>query len=146
MPKTANTSEAIRMLEDKRPWLISMGKRVAIALCKRDGGLTNSHILRQEMNSRGMFDGYDGTYFWMSAVFCDKGFFVWDGTYFAYSDRPNNIHERTVKVWKLARPDIKLEDVPLPCRPPKPVEGCPQMSFFKGADDFLKKPKGEPIK
>jgi len=140
MGKTRSTSEAIRLLEDKRAWLIAMGKRIAIGLCKRDGGSTNSYYLRREMTARGLFDGYDGAFFFLSAVFCDPALFVWTGEYHSYSDRKGsrNVHERTIKVWHLAKPDLMVEHVPLPCRPTTQVE-CGQLSLLDRANDFLKK-------
>jgi hypothetical protein len=147
MEKTRSTSEAIRLLEDKRAWLVAMGKRIAIGLCKRDGGTTNSRTLRQEMQARGLFDDYKGGFFWMSAVFCDDGIFTWDGTKTSYRDRANNIHEREIRNWKLASPDVTTEYVPLPCRPPTKMD-CPQLNLLDRANDFLppKKREGEPSK
>jgi hypothetical protein len=141
MKKTKSTSEAIRLLEGKRAWLIGFGKRIAIELCKRDGS-TNSHVLRQTMQARGLFDGYKGGYFWMSAVFCDDGMFTWDGTYFSYRDRENNVHERTIKVWRLKDDRIQPGHVPLPCKPTEPPPQtksteCPQLSMFAPRKDFL---------
>ena len=74
------------------------------------------------------------------AVFCDKGLFVWDGTKISYSDRANNIHEREIRNWKLASPDLTADAVPLPCRPPQPVKCDAQLSLLERAQDFVKKP------
>lgn len=147
MKKTRSTTEALSLLESRRAWLVSLARRVAVELCKRDGS-SNSHAVLVEMRSRGMLDGYDGKHHWAGAIFAAPEIFVTTGELHKYSDRKGdrNVHERTIMVWKLARPDVTLDDVPLPCRPheppPRPTLSnprCPQLGLFAPRNDFMPK-------
>lgn len=97
--KTRSTREAMKRLSTKSPYLISRGRSIAEAQAHRDGS-THSRKVRAEMKEKGLI-AEEQSEFWIGAIFRSAEF-EWTGEYYHYSDSSRNIHERTVKIWKLA--------------------------------------------
>lgn len=82
-----------------RRHLIDYGRYVASEICKTRGGVTSRDV-RRAMATMGILADDVGEY-WLGAVFRGPCF-EWTGALHTYSDGARNIHERTVKVWRLA--------------------------------------------
>jgi hypothetical protein len=97
--KTRSTEEAMGALEERHSATIAIAREIAIELCHKNGS-THSRAVRAEMFKRGIITGKEGPEYWLGAVF--KGaLFEWTGSFVSYADRERNVHERTLKVWKL---------------------------------------------
>jgi hypothetical protein len=127
---THSTNEAMALLKTYRAFLIKRGQWEGAQLAAKDGTVTSRDV-RAAMEKAGLLTG-DISDYWLGAVF-HNGPFAWTGGYQAYSDPSRNIHERTVKVWKLSAryaPSRKpvwahgnvpaLAPVPLPKVPMRP--------------------------
>lgn len=100
---TRSTEEAMQVLATTRAFLINKGREVAEELIQRNGS-THSRAVRAALVNRGILTpDIEATMkeFWLGAVFNSKRF-TWTGEWFNYSDSARNVHERTVKVWRLA--------------------------------------------
>lgn len=97
--KTKSTKQAMKVLNAARKFVIVRGRSIAEAQIHRDG-TTHSRKVRAEMAHKGLIDG-KAKECWLGAIFrCAD--FAWAGGYHTYSDASRNIHERTVKLWKMA--------------------------------------------
>lgn len=96
--KTRSTDEAMRVLEDARAELIATARDEAAALA-RAHGTVHSRMVRASLEAKGLVHP-DEKEFWIGAVFRDPRF-EWTGERYSYSDPARNVHERTVKVWRL---------------------------------------------
>jgi hypothetical protein len=97
--KTRSTGEAMDVLGTHRRPLIDYGRYVATEICKARGSVTSRDV-RRAMAAMGMLAS-DASEFWLGSMF-RSGSFEWTGALHTYSDNDRNIHERTVKVWRLA--------------------------------------------
>jgi hypothetical protein len=98
---TLSTEDAMVLLRERRRFLIAYGRYVAAELCRLHG-VTHSREVRREMATKGLLDDPDLHDYWLGVVFHD-GPFEWTGEFHAYTDARRNIHERTVKVWRLRK-------------------------------------------
>jgi hypothetical protein len=98
--KTRSTAEAMSVLEEHRSNLIRYGRYVATEICRARGSV-HSREVRQALEDMGMLAS-GGREFWLGSVF-NASDFEWSGSYFTYSNEARNIHERTIKVWRLRR-------------------------------------------
>lgn len=96
--KTRSTDEAMRVLEDARAELIATARDEAAALA-RAHGTVHSRMVRAALEAKGLVHP-DEKEFWIGAVFRDPRF-EWTGERYSYSDAARNVHERTIKVWRL---------------------------------------------
>lgn len=99
---TQSTGEAMELLESKRGHLIAKGRFIAGQICLRKGTTTSREVL-EEMEKLDLIPP-DGKHFWVGAIFNQQKCFCWTGEVVSYSNRERNIHERTIKVWKLVGP------------------------------------------
>ena len=95
---TRSTEQAMEVLESTRGDLVVAARDVALRLATLNGTVTSREV-RREMAAVGKLNGVEGDY-WLGAVFRDSRF-EWTGRYTTYSDSARNIHERTIKIWKL---------------------------------------------
>lgn len=95
---TKSTEEAMEVLEVHRGALIARARTEAVLLCQQNGK-THSRAVRAKMAALGLLDS-GGSEFWLGAIFRD-GRFEWTGEFFTYSDSARNVHERTIKLWRL---------------------------------------------
>lgn len=90
------------LLQKFRAYLIAKGKREAAILAAAHGSV-HSRALRSRLVELGVLtpelQNRVGDY-WLGAVFRGH-LWEWTGDRFTYSDKERNIHERTVKVWRL---------------------------------------------
>ena len=102
---TRSTEEAMVVLKKHHAELIQIAREVAreIALEK---GTVHSREVRSVMVSRGLLTGEEGREHWFGAVF-RGGEFEWTGKYHSYSDSSRNVHERSVKIWRLRQDRLK---------------------------------------
>jgi hypothetical protein len=98
--KTRSTAEAMNTLSAQRHRLITYGRYVATEICKARGSV-HSRDVRRALGAMGMLTNDVGDY-WLGAVF-NRSAFEWTGAQHTYSDGARNIHERTIKVWRLAK-------------------------------------------
>lgn len=98
---TRSTCEAMNLLRERRRFLVAYGRYVAAELCRLNG-VVHSREVRKVMAEKGLLDDPELHDYWLGVVFHD-GPFEWTGTFHAYTDHHRNIHERTVKVWRLRR-------------------------------------------
>ena len=96
---TRSTAEAMSLLRATRAERIEHARAWARVLIRRHGR-TTSRAVRSEMQREGSLDPAESDY-WLGAVF-RTGEFAWTGEYESYGDAARNIHERTIKVWRLA--------------------------------------------
>lgn len=108
---TRSTDEAMRLLHRRRRLLIQWAQYLAAKHAKR-AGTVHSRDVRTMMAAHGWLSPDAGEH-WLGAVF-RSSIWEWTGRYHAYSDHGRNIHERTVKVWRL-RDGC---DAPRPDKPP----------------------------
>lgn len=99
--RTNSTGQAQRVLEAYRSKLIARGREVAIEIAKKRGTV-HSRQVRQRLDKEGLLVNPLVGEFWLGMVFRSNDF-KWTGDYYHYSDSSRNIHERTVKVWELAK-------------------------------------------
>jgi len=97
---THSTEEAMDLLSEVRAELIARGREEAISLAEQHG-LVHSRMVRLRLEELGLLGNADIKDFWLGAIFNRNPRFKWSGEMFTYEDRARNIHERTVKVWKL---------------------------------------------
>jgi hypothetical protein len=95
---TRSMEEAMALLNFRCADRIMMGRTTALALCQKNGHVTSLEVTRT-MRETGLVDSADRCH-WVGAVFRHSRF-AWTGAYQTYSDSQRNVHERTVKVWKL---------------------------------------------
>ncbi len=99
-PVTRSTAQAMDVLERAKGPIILAARRVAQQLA-RAHGTVHSRQVRQALIEQGLLtQDLVKKDFWMGAVFRGSEW-EWTGKYHTYSDADRNIHERTVKVWKL---------------------------------------------
>jgi hypothetical protein len=96
---TKTTSQAAKLLNRHRGNLITKARAIAIDLAKANGTV-HSREVRAEMDKQGHLTNPALADHWLGVVF-RSSVFVWTGQYFSYRDDSRNVHERTVKVWKL---------------------------------------------
>jgi len=116
---TRSTAEAMDLLRSKRAYLISLGRFFAGQIAQKNGKV-HSREVRAAMDATGVFSSYNGVGdYWLGAVFNNSPFFEWTGDWCTYKDDQRNIHERTVKVWRLrdgkvvpSRPDLNAQSSP----------------------------------
>jgi hypothetical protein len=97
---TRSTAEAMNVLGLHRRTLIDYARYVASEICKARGSVTSRDV-RRVMAAMGMLN--NASEYWLGAIF--RGSFEWTGARHTYSDGDRNIHERTVKVWRLVEGD-----------------------------------------
>lgn len=97
---TKSTSQAAQLLARTRGTLIAKARQIAIDLAKANGTV-HSRAVRAEMERLGHLRNPAIGDFWLGKVFQSPEF-AWTGHYFHYRDSSRNIHQRSVKVWKLA--------------------------------------------
>lgn len=95
---THSTIEAMTLLRETRAQQIREARIIARDLIRR-GGTTHSRAVRAVM-AEGDLLTPEQPEFWLGAVFHSPEF-EWTGDWFCYTDSARNVHERTVKVWKL---------------------------------------------
>lgn len=125
--KTRSTDEAMLVLYRFRMYLVQRGIYEAVRIA-RQTGTVHSRQVREAVSkvcrTAGMAD------YWLGAVF-NNHIFEWTGRYHTYADRARNIHERTVKVWRLRDPSTVLPEPEPPggfvVRPDEPAR--PQEDF-----------------
>ena len=86
------------VLEESRAELIAAAREEAVALA-RARGTVHSRMVRAVLEEKGLVST-DAKEYWIGAVFRDARF-EWTGEHYSYSDAARNVHERTVKVWRL---------------------------------------------
>lgn len=101
---THSTEEAMDLLGEVRAELIARGREEAISLAEQYG-FVHSRMVRLRLEELGLLGDTDIKDFWLGAIFNQNLRFKWSGEVFTYEDRARNIHERTVKVWKLRSPE-----------------------------------------
>lgn len=100
---TKSTEEAMGVLNATRPDYIAIGREIAIKLAGMFGEV-HSRQVRDVMEKLGYLGKFENEKdFWLGSVFRNEAF-EWTGKYHTYSDPERNIHERTVKVWRLKAP------------------------------------------
>jgi hypothetical protein len=87
------------ILSAHRRRLIDYGRYVATEICKARG-VVHSRDVRRELGALGLLTADVGDY-WLGAVFHNAAF-EWTGGRYTYTDDARNIHERTIKIWRLA--------------------------------------------
>jgi hypothetical protein len=87
------------VLERERADLIAKARAIAETLARAQGTV-HSRQVREAMRQQGLLLDESASEFWLGAVFRGEGW-VWTGQWHTHSDAARNIHERTVKVWKL---------------------------------------------
>lgn len=105
--KIKSTEEAMDALSSCRSYYIAYGRYVAVQLCRYkesrgEDPTVHSREVLNEMEKRGILDGYNGAHFWLGSVF-NGGPFEKTGTIHKYSEPGRNIHDREVKVWRLKK-------------------------------------------
>lgn len=98
------------VLKKYRSYLIAMGRFAAGDIALRQGTV-HSREVRQTLDDAGLLDPVCGD-FWLGAVFRGS-YFEWTGVWHTYTDSGRNIHERTIKVWRL----VSLQHLP-----PRPMK------------------------
>jgi len=92
-----STPEAMRLMEERRAWLVRKGRFVAWAIARERGTVTSADVFRAMVASYYM-DADGETPRWLGAVFA-RSAFGWTGEYRTRRDMERNVHERTTKVW-----------------------------------------------
>jgi hypothetical protein len=108
---TQSTEEAMQVLKRWRGYLIAMGRVCAVELC-REFGTTNSRQVTDEMERRGLLEGYVGGYYWVGAVFNKSDLFVATGEHVVHSNPARNNHEQLLRVWRLLPGGNPTLDIP----------------------------------
>lgn len=116
---TRTTEEAMAVLKQYRAFLIQRGQWEAARIAKATGTVTTRDV-RAAIDAAGLLDPECGDY-WLGAVFNRCPLFCWTGQYVSHSDAARNIHERTIKVWKLA-PGVQPPSVQPTWAAPAPVQ------------------------
>lgn len=99
-PVTRSTEEAMRVLEQAKGPIIIAARRVAQQLAHAHGDVHTRQV-RQALIEQGLLtQDLARKDFWMGAVFRGSEW-EWTGRWHTYTDAERNIHERTVKVWRL---------------------------------------------
>jgi hypothetical protein len=137
--KTRSTEEAMDLLKRFRRYFITLGRHLAVThLVGHAERTVHSRQVRAAMEAGCAFDGYTGNDYWLGAVF-NCSVFEWTGEFFVYSDKTRNIHERTVKLWKLRDVEAASEYIPIPQRRTffkfEPVS--PQRQDYEGQGDLF---------
>jgi hypothetical protein len=100
MEKTQSTKEAMAVLKYRRQTLIRAGRLAAVKIAAKRGRVTSRDV-HSSMGAQGLLDPTISDY-WLGAVFNRAPELEWTGEYESYSNESRNIHERTVKVWRLS--------------------------------------------
>lgn len=123
------------VLNTYRAFLIASGRWHALRIAYAHGTVVCRQV-RKAMADAGLLDRYEhiGDY-WLGAVF-HSPLFEWTGEWFKYTDAARNIHERTVKIWRLSPlfgrlPDDEPPTVPYICLPPEQIESEEVMVLVK---------------
>lgn len=90
----------MRVLKAHRANLIAWGRYFAGQIA-RAHGTVHTRQVRQSLESAKLVDPTSTSEFWLGAIFNKADWFEWTGQYHTYSDAERNVHERTVKVWRL---------------------------------------------
>lgn len=118
---TRSKAEAFALLEETREFYVNYAKWLAREICMGDDGTTvfrsvevqhalESHpglvhakLVRDEMEARGLFDGYAGSMTWVGAVFRGKVFVPeHEAGEFMYEDETRNIHDKRLYWWRIS--------------------------------------------
>ena len=94
---TRSTDEAMDLHARKNGDLIAKAREIAKEICLREGTVHSRKVLAV-MGARGLIDPDKGQT-WIGAVF--RSGFTWTGEWVTHSNKARNIHERTIKVWRL---------------------------------------------
>jgi hypothetical protein len=106
-------------LTTTRRALIDYGRYVATEIARAHGTVHSRDVRRALEQSGVLTPSWGGREHWIGAIF-NASDFEWTGAFHAYRDDARNIHERTVKVWRL-RPGASGYSRP-PDTPPYPRE------------------------
>lgn len=87
------------LLREKRAELIRRGRAAAVWIAQQQGYVTSRDV-RAALEQYGFLTDPTIADYWLGAVF-NGGPLEWRGEWFKYTDQRRNIHERTVKVWRL---------------------------------------------
>lgn len=96
---TRSTKEAMDLLKQQRARLRERAIRIAEGLCRNYGTTTTPAVYAEMMRLHLIPPGVRN--FWLGSVFNRNPRFEWTGRVVSYSDSERNVHERTVKVWRL---------------------------------------------
>jgi hypothetical protein len=108
------------VLQRYRAYLIAVGRRVAVRLCRKQG-TADSREVTDFMERTGYLAGYTGKYCWVGAVFNASRTFEWTGNYRTHTNEKRNNHEQVLRVWKL-RDNFEMPAAPGPKPPPLPKQ------------------------
>lgn len=117
---TRSKAEALAILEETREFYVNYGKWLAVQICLGEDAmcvfrsaevnralvdhpnLVHAKLIRDEMEARGLFDGYAGSMTWVGAVFRGKAFQpeLSEG-HFAYEEEGRNIHDKRLFWWRI---------------------------------------------
>lgn len=96
---TKSKAEALDVLREYRSALITLARKVAKRIAK-ENGTVHVRAVRAELAKMNALDEDVGDY-WLGAVFNKNPDFEWTGEHHTYADEERNVHEKSVKVWKL---------------------------------------------
>jgi len=104
-----STGEAMRLLEERRAWLVRKGRFVAWTIARERGTVTSADVFQAMVRSY-YVDADGESPRWLGAVFA-RSAFEWTGEYRTRRDMERNVHERTTKIWR-ARAGAKMPEDP----------------------------------
>jgi len=119
---TRSKAEALSILEEARSFYVDYAKWLCVQICLgQDDAVTvfrsvevqraitefpslvHAKLVRDEMEARGLFDGYAGSMTWVGAVFRGKVFVPdHEAGEFMYEDETRNIHDKRLYWWKIS--------------------------------------------
>lgn len=111
------TAEAMALLKAYRGYCIAWGRRIGWELCQQNIDTTSYEVI-EEMEKRKLIPDDIGR-FWVGAVFNKNPDFEFTGEYRSHRRDDRNLHERTVRVWRLS---FAATPPPIP-QPPAALTG-----------------------
>jgi hypothetical protein len=133
MNPTQSTTAAMTLLKRYRRFLIDRGRYEAVHIALQNGTVNSREVraaLAGYLKNQGLHD------YWLGAVFY-RSIFEWTGRYLTYSSAERNVHERTIKVWRL-RPGAALDEYLTAPERPEWDSPRPMQEFYPddAGDDF----------
>ena len=118
---TKSKNEAFQLLEETRQFFIRYAQWLAVQFCAGEYATTvfrsaeaqravienpcmfHAKLLRDEMEARGLFDGYAGSMTWVGAALRGPAFRPVPGMpEFCYAEDARNIHDKRLLWWEIA--------------------------------------------
>jgi len=100
------------VLEKKYGTLIAQARDLAVQQCLSEGTATTRSVRAEMLKLKILSEG-GGRENWLGAVFKNPRF-IWTGRWLTYRSQSRNVHERTIKIWRLTKSDDEPLNTPSP--------------------------------